>query len=409
MRKLSPIRWRAAAVLALGLCSTLAVAAAPPLVPVNTQASAARTALLTLNAYGYAARPMDSMLFDSRLIWLRTLGWIDAVTTPAAVMNSRGGVSVPCPLGGNVLARLAKTGKRALRVTWTGCAFFDGSRNAVFDGPGELVLPSDTFMPDQVKALHLGTPGAHFKATYVFPDSPPGDITVSDFDLHVTGCIPLTRFLGVGIFTGRFDVTIDGTFDNHFTYSNPDDPTQPPFQSDYWQEAIAFRASGSTTHSEENTVLNEELTVHSGTYRQIGTAGKPPVETWATTSARNFHGRRVLRVRDSTSSVSSDGLLYVKNVFASPCTDGWYSFRTRVPIRQYNVFRYDGKDAGDVSVNGARITFSLTDPIPPPPWYTPGPDEKPTRVVVNMGPAGTFEHVSYLVGATIQDFTQCTN
>ena len=141
--------------------------------------------------------------------------------------------------------------------------------------------------------------------------------------------------------------------------------TQPPFQSDYWQEAISFRASGSTVHSEENTVLNEELTIHSGTYRQIGTAGKPPVETWATTSARNFHGRRVLRVRDSTSSVSTDGLLYVKNVFASPCTDGWYSFRTRVPIRQYNVFRYDGKDAGDVSVNGARITFSLTDPIPP--------------------------------------------
>lgn len=409
MRKPMPIPWRAAAALALGLCSTLAVAAAPSFVPVNTQASAARTALLTLNSYGYAARPLDGLLTDSRLIWLRTLGWLDAATTPAAVKTSQGGVSVPCPLGGSVLARLAKAGKRVLRVTWTGCAFFDGSRNTVFDGPGELVLPSDTFTPDQVRAMHLGTPAAHFKASYVLADAPPGDTWVADFDLHVTGCIPFTRFLGVGIFTGRFDVTINGTFDSHFSFTNPDDPTQPPLQSDYWQEAIAFRASGSTTHSEENTVLDEELTVHSGIYRQIGTAGKPPVETWATTSARNFHGRRVLRVRDSTSTVSADGLLYVKNVAGTPCSDGWYSFRTRVPIRQYNVFRYDGRDAGNLWVNGARITFSLADPVPPPPWYTPGPDEKPTRVLVNMGPAGTFEHVSYLVGATIQDFSQCTN
>ena len=279
MRKLMPTRWRVAAALALGLCSALATATPPAFVPVNTPASAARTALLTLNAYGYAARPVDGLLTDSRLIWLRTLGWLDAATTPAAVMNSHGGVSVPCPLGGSVLARLAKTGKRALRVTWTGCAFFDGSRNTVFDGPGELVLPSATFTPDQVRAMHLGTPEAHFKASYVLPDSPPGDSWVSEFNLHVTGCIPFTRFLGVGIFTGRFDVTLNGTFDSHFTFTNPDDPTQPPLQSDYWQEAIAFRASGSTIHSEENSVLEEEITVHSGLYRQIGRAGKPPVET----------------------------------------------------------------------------------------------------------------------------------
>ena len=88
--------------------------------------------------------------------------------------------------------------------------------------------------------------------------------------------------------------------------------------------------------------------------------------------------------------MSADGLLYVKNVAGTPCSDGWYSFRTRVPIRQYNVFRYDGRDAGNLWVNGARITFSLADPVPPPPWYTPGADEKPTRVLVNMGPAGTF-------------------
>jgi hypothetical protein len=409
MRNSSPSRWRAAA-LALGLCSTLAVAAMPPLVPINTPASAARGVLLTLNSYNYAARPLDALLTDSRLIWLRTLGWINSATTPAALANSRGGIAIACPLGGNMLARLAKSGKRVLRVTWTGCAFLDGNRRTVYDGPGEVVLPSDTFTPDHLKALHLGNADVHFKASYTLEDSPPGDIAVSDLDLHVAGCIPLTRFLNVGIFTGQYDVTINGTLDNHFTFSNPDDPTQPPFQSDSWQEAVDFRAVGATTHSEENTVLEEDFTILRGTYRQIGaTVGKPPVETWATTSARNFHGRRVLRVRDSTSSVSADGLLHLKNVVGAPCTDGWYSFRTRVPIRQYNVFRYDGKDAGDVSVNGARITFSLTDPIPPPPWYTPGPDEKPTRVLVDMGSAGTFEHVSYLVGATIQDFSQCTN
>src|SRR5688572_11726273 len=276
MRNFSPSRWRAAA-LALGLCSTLAVAATPPLVPINTPASAARGALLTLNAYNYAARPVDALLTDSRLIWLRTLGWLNGATTPAALMNSRGGVAVACPLGGNVLARLAKSGKRVLRVTWTGCTFLDGNRHATYDGPGEIVLPSDTFTPDHLKALHLGNADVHFEATYRFEDSPAGDRTVSDLDLHVTGCIPLTRFLGVGIFTGLYDVTINGTFDNHFTFSNPDDPSQPPFQSDHWQEAIDFRAVGSTTHSEENTVLDEDFTIHHGTYRQIGaTVGKPP-------------------------------------------------------------------------------------------------------------------------------------
>ena len=52
----------------------------------------------------------------------------------------------------------------------------------------------------------------------------PGDTWVADFDLHVTGCIPFTRFLGVGIFTGRFDVTINGTFDSHFSFTKPQAP-----------------------------------------------------------------------------------------------------------------------------------------------------------------------------------------
>jgi len=83
--------------------------------PIGDVNSAARAIMATEGAAGSALRPLDDMTRNARLLILQTLSWLNAGTTPAAVVASRRGVAVPCPLGGTVLAFLPRSGKRVLR------------------------------------------------------------------------------------------------------------------------------------------------------------------------------------------------------------------------------------------------------------------------------------------------------
>ena len=339
---------------------------------------------------------------------MRTLGILAGATTPANVIAARRGATVACPAGGSVLAFLPRSGRRVLRVTWSACTYLNGSQRVQLDGAGEVELPANTFAPEYVTSLHLGTLGDSLISLTTVEYSPL-QRTEAAYDLHVVGRVPLTRFRNVGIFTGIYDMTIDGSVD--YTYTSLTlDPDFPVIVSHYFRHADDFRVVGSTIHSEQDTVLTEDLTVRHGTAREIGTgAYSPPEADWPTISGQDFHVRRVLSVRDATSIVQQDGLFYQHVSPFGTCGDGWYSFRTLAPIRQYNVFRYDGRDAGQVVLNGAKITFSTTNlPVEPPyDGYVVGADERAVQVTVDMGAAGTLEHASYLFGVTLGPLTPC--
>ncbi|HTU65614.1 MAG TPA: hypothetical protein VMF52_06680, partial [Steroidobacteraceae bacterium] len=341
--------------LALALGATVASADLPPLKPIDSADSAARALFATEGAGGAALGVLDSVAFDTRVFMLRTLGWLGAQTTPAAVAAARRGISVPCPGGGSVLATLPKSGKQVLRLTWTACAYADGSFSSSAQGQGEAQLPSATFTPDLVLSLHLGTLGEDLVISSTSTEEP-GYRSEQLLNLHIDGRLPMTRFLGVGIFTGNYDLTIDGKNDHHFfNPGQPDDPYNPPYDSVYQRHVDDMRLIGSVTHSEANTVLDERVNVRYGTFRQIGTGTNTPLpeDQWPSFSGQDLKVRRVLRVADASSTVWLDGdYRYQRGPF-NECATGWYSYKTLVPLRQYDVFHFDGKDSGKVRVNNA--------------------------------------------------------
>jgi len=388
--------------------TTLTVAEPLELVPVVDTHTAARAIMETGDVASAALRPLDAMTVDARLLVLRTLSWLDAATTPGAVAAARRGVSVPCPLGGHVLALLPKTGKRVLRLTWTGCQYENGSQRETVDGSGEAQLPAATFAPSYLLSLHLGTLGEDLISAAAFTDD--SSLTERHFNLHVDGHLPLTRFRNVGIFTGAYDVTIDGKVDNH--YSSPGVPGPegyPPYDSWYYQHADDLRLVGSTTHSENDTVLDEQVNFRYGTFRQIGAAANLPFpeSSWPSLTGRDLRVRRVLRALEGISTATADGEFRTTRNPYAPCDDGWFSIRTLTPVRLYDAFGNGGEDAGSAIINGARITYRLTDGPADPSWYTPRPGEQPTKVTVNMSNGGTFELTSYFVSSLASQYLVC--
>ncbi|MET0207644.1 MAG: hypothetical protein ABW220_01310, partial [Burkholderiaceae bacterium] len=363
--------WSRVTMLTLAAGSTLAAAAGPTLAPIDRPGAAARAIRVPEGSAANVLNTLDNMTRDARFLMLRTFNWLNAYTTPTAVAATRRGIAVPCPLGGNVLALLPKSGKQVLRLSWSNCRYFNGSQEWTLNGSGEAQLPSATFAPDYLLSLHLGTLGEDLVETTTYTEVAV-NTTENMTNLHIDGRLPLTRFLGVGIFTGAFDVTIDGKVDSHNTSTGSPEEGYPAYDSVYYRHADDLRLVGSTTHSEANTVLDERVTLRYGTFRQIGKGTNDPLpeSSWPSITGQDFQVRRVLRVADATSTVWLDGLVKETRGPYTTCGDLWYSAKTLVPVRQYNVFRYDGKDSGLVIVNGAKISWALSDAPAAPEWYT---------------------------------------
>lgn len=395
----------------LACISTLALAtaasAAPvPLVVIEDPSSAARAIMTTESVAGNALRPLDAMTVDARLLVQQTLGWFSAATTTTAVIAARQGVSVPCPQGGQVWAFVPKPVTGTVRLRWTGCAYQNGSQPTRVDGAGEIKVPAETFTPDYLLALHFGTAGSDVVSSSTYSEDP--GTAERHMNVHVIGRLPLTRFRNVGIFTGPYDVTINGKVDSH--YMSPGNDESAAYDSWYYQHAENVRLIGSTTHAEADTVLDEQVTFRSGTFRQIGVgAGTDiPESAWPSMTGQDLRVRRVLRALDGIATATMQGRVHeTRNPFNPGCDEGWFSFKTLVPVRIYDAFGTGGEDAGHVIVNGARITFKLTDGPAGPSYYTPRPNERPTQVTVNMANGSTFEFKSYLVSATASEYVVC--
>jgi len=403
-----PIATRFVCVVALAGATVASAAPPPALIPIEDASSAALAIMATDGVAGSTLRTLDSMTNSARLLVLNTMGWFNAATTPDAVVAARRGLSVPCPQGGQVWAFVPKPVTGTVRLKWTGCTYQNGSQPTQVDGVGEIKVPAASFAPEYLEDLRLGSADGDLVTTSTVAGGP--GVSEQIFNLHVAGRLPLTRFRSIGLFSGSYDVRIDGKADNHYSSPGiPGDEENTRYDSVYYQHADGVRLIGSATHSENDTVLDEQVNFKAGTFRQIGmgTHAAIPETNWPSITGQDFRVSRTLRAREGIAMATMQGRVReTRNPF-STCGDGWFAYRTLTPLLIYDAFGNGADDAGTVIVNRARISYVKSEGPAGPSYYTPRPGERPTLVTVNMANGTTFELKSYLISATASEYRVC--
>jgi len=393
----------------LALISTLAnsvpIAIAP--LPIASQDAAARAVFITLSAQNIVSRPIFIHVDASRQVARNTLQLLSSLTTPAALAKAGSALTFNCPLAGNITARLPRNGPRLLRLSWTNCSISTSpGYSLAYDGEGDFLLPANTFTPDALLGVRLGSSLRDFTQMQHFEEETPGSISRQSFNLSIAGRLPLTR--NGTLYIGSFTYVLNGRLDNHFELPNPD-PALPPYVQDEYNNATNYTVVGATTVDTTNLTSEDQLTVLLGLGDFRVDANGVPTGLISSFRAEALRIRRTYDFHAANSTLTVDGKLdyHWPDSMGGTCGDGLYKFHTLTPIRQYNVFRFDARDVGQLTVNNATLSFSLTDPPAVPEFYTPQPDERPGLATVDMGAAGTFTHASYQMSNTVQGFAHC--
>jgi hypothetical protein len=312
-----------------------------------------------------------------------------------------------CPLAGNITARLPRTGPRLLRLSWTHCSISTSPGYSIaYDGEGDFLLPANTFTPDALLGLRLGSSLRDFTQMQHYQDETPGSVSRQSFNLSIAGRLPLTR--NGTLYIGSFAYVLNGRLDSHYEFPNPD-PALPPYVQDEYNKATNYTVVGATTVDTTNLTSEDQLTVLLGLGDFRLDANGVPTGLISSFRAEGLRIRRTYDFHAANSTYTVDGKLdyHWPDFWGGTCGDGLYKFHTLTPIRQYNVFRFDARDVGQVTINNATLSFSLTDPPAAPEFYTPQPDERPGLATVDMGAAGSFTHASYQMSNTVQEFAHC--
>lgn len=408
---------RLAGVLAFATFTTVSIAAAPPL-PINSNDAAARGVMRALDSFSDVYRPIQFFVDPMRRLSEFALATLNSATTPQALLTARGGVTVACPGGGSINAKLSRNGTHVLKLYWSNCARFAGPGQSSYTGHSDLTLPSDTLTPLALQKMRFGSAVEPFVETNTFFAETETDPTIhaeNRWDVQLVGTLPMTRFLNspFGIFTGEFDYRMTASYEQTFAYTYTD-PTWAPFVQTNYASAIDYKVNGSTSHTNGNRVVHEVINGRRGSFAQAVETSYQPLHTVHAYELINLDVYRMFNAGDGitgTSTLTANGKIdYEWSPSRGTCGNGVYSFNTIVPIRQYDIFRIDGRDQGKVRINQTAVaTFAMGDPPAPPEWYTPRPDERPTAITVKMGTAGNFTHTSYFPTSTLQTLMDCAS
>ena len=320
-------------------------------VKLDTEQKAAASVItatyLAQNLPQYHQATLERVIFYSN----RTLLSLSSVTTPAALMATPAGVTVPCGVSGTLTARMAPRFPRVLKFAYHDCHFDLYGWPHSLDGPGEIALLSDSFTPEKVAAIRFGSDGADLVQTRELVTYDQIDHQSIRRNLKLLGSIPLgySQYVVNGT-TTSFAYAIDG-FVNETTVT--DFPlTGAPTQTNIfrWElDKVAY--AGSVGYSADGLRTDEDLLALFGAFKLTRT--QPNYGT--TSETHRFDGLRIRTVSDFAGfnrTVAIDGKADVSwnPLFGAGCVNGAYSFKTRVPLRlQYSTYQYD---AGDITVNG---------------------------------------------------------
>lgn len=404
---------RAAAGIA-GLLVMASAGAAP--VVIDTQQKAAAAALTTHNFFlgDNTSNTLPVLLiqlaYPSRDLASQTLGLLANATTPAALTATKGGMTIPCPLGGSFKAKLPRNGSLTLQLDWLGCTFLlyptDPQSATTFTGPGTVQLTESTFAPTTIALLRLGSIIDDVVTTNHYQDEYSNQDTTSSFNVRMAGLIPMTRLNPASHFIGEFDYRITG-FNRQHTVSTLTFPGVPPETNSYDYSAVIEQAAVSGDHPGPGFIEDQDLFVTRGTFTTSNSSSYAPEPRSFSISPHDLHWYSVTDFATYDRMKTLDGRA---DVTWSPnhgtgCLNGTYVFRTDKLLEQ-SVYTGNVFLAGALKVNNA-LTLRYSSPYTRP--LTDFPPVFQGTVMLDLKRVGTNDvPFNYSAINPLQSLAQCT-
>jgi len=353
---------------------TTFVSAAP--VIIDTQQKAAAAALTTHNFFlgDNQSSTLPVMLiglaYPSRDLVSRTLGFLANATTPDALSASKGGMTLPCPLGGSFKAKLQRDGSLTLHLEWTGCTFLqyptDPQSATTYSGPGTVQLTENTFAPTTVTLVRIGSITADVVATTRYWDEFSSTDSTRTLNVRMAGSIPMTRLNPTSLFIGDFDYRIAGFYRQH-DVSTVTFPGLPTENNNYDYGLVIDQAAVSGTHPGPGFIDDQDLFVARGTFTSESSNSWSPEPRSYTITAHDLHWYSITDFATYDRVKTLDGRADVtwSANHGAGCLNGTYVFRTDQLLEQ-SVYTGNVFWAGALKVNNVltlRYTSPYTKPI----------------------------------------------
>jgi len=348
---------------AVGALIVLATGAQAGLVPsnLNSEREAAAGLVTAFQLRIEVPWEVAVLSYRTRDFTDRALRILAANTSPAALLAATNGQTFPCEISGTVNARLSRTLPRTLKLEWTACVFESGIRHSL-TGPGEVVLPSDTFTPATVKSIRFGNSTREVVDVLTLLESAPDvPTTLTTFNIRMAGLVPMARESATDLFEGAFAYELSGR----------------AYERAYFQRAgegetlFAYEMSIAATNGYVSGFLDygrrDDLRV-SGKFdwwtREDASSQQPEYMNTSRIVADDLRLQTVWDAAAGTNKFSIDGRVNYTwpEGYQMNCNCGTtYSYVTKVPARQLPpYYDTDFYDAGKIVMNGtATAAFSV--------------------------------------------------
>jgi hypothetical protein len=343
---------------AAGLLFSTAFATASPIVLDTEQkaASALETTLLKAEVPRSVTGHVDDVLFFADFM----LRKVNAATTPAALLSTPAGLTIPCSISGSFQARMPDVQPRVVRLRFTDCKTrILGSIEGTLNGPAAITLPADTFLPETLSGIRFGNASSEFTLHYITVTPAQSDDTTTAYNIALRGDISMAQFVGSGPDTSTFRI-------NGYNDQRRDVITTPPAPSGFYGNKFsAEHLSVVRTLTFNNDVYAEDILLPAGSISVTQT--EPGYGVF--TDAYTFNDYRVNRVTDYgawNETLSVDGRITATlNPFSGAgCMNGLYAVKTRVPLF-YSLDTTATFQSGELVVNGAVARFYSATNTPP--------------------------------------------
>lgn len=328
---------------AIAALVTASAGAAP--VVIDTQQKAAAAALtahgffLGDNVYLTLPVLVNGLSYPSSDLVSRTLVFLANVTTPDALTATKGGMTVPCALGGSFKAKLPRDGSLTLHLDWTGCTFLryptDPQSVYTYTGPGTVQLLENSFTPTSVALVRLGSITADVVVTTHYTD----EFSVSDstqtMNIRMAGSIPMTRLNPTSWFIGDFDYRVTGFYRQH-DVSTFAFPGQQPETSSFDSSLVIEQAAVSGNRTGLGGIEDEDLLVARGTFTSESSSSYSPDPRSYSIVAHDLHWYSTSDMATYDRVKTLDGRADVTwSANHGPgCLNGTYVFRTDQLLEQ---------------------------------------------------------------------------